>query len=171
MRRDAVAAKAYVLLREAREVTLARGVVYLEKMRRLPSSTTAFSPDGVHIVTASWDATARVWDAKTGATLATLSGHKAWVHGAAFSPDGKRIVTASWDKTARVWDAATGAALATLPGHTYRRNPRRQFQSGRRAHRHGVLGQNGAGVGRGNWRCTGDARRTHRLGLEREVRP
>jgi len=78
----------------------------------------AFSPDGVHIVTASWDATARLWNAKTGATSSTLSGHKAWVHSAAFSPDGKRIVTASWDKTARVWDAATGVALATLSGHT-----------------------------------------------------
>ena len=26
----------------------------------------AFSPDGKHIVTASWDKTTRVWDAETG---------------------------------------------------------------------------------------------------------
>jgi WD40 repeat protein len=81
-------------------------------------SSAAFSPDGARIVTASWDATARVWDARTGAALATLSGHKAWVHSAAFNPDGTRVVTASWDKTARIWDAATGANLATLSGHT-----------------------------------------------------
>ena len=35
----------------------------------------AFSPDGSRIVTASEDKTARVWDADTGAVLATLSGH------------------------------------------------------------------------------------------------
>ena len=60
-------------------------------------------------MTASMDNTARLWDAKTGAALATLSGHTDWVHSAAFSPDGTRVVTASADKTARLWDAKTGA--------------------------------------------------------------
>jgi hypothetical protein len=78
----------------------------------------AFSPDGTRIVTASFDHTARVWDAKTGAALATLSGHTDTVYSAAFSPDGTRIVSASRDNTARVWDAKTGTALATLSGHT-----------------------------------------------------
>src|SRR5262245_52190740 len=54
-------------------------------------SSATFSADGARIVTASWDATARVWDARTGAVLAILSGHKAWVHGAAFSPDCTRV--------------------------------------------------------------------------------
>jgi hypothetical protein len=79
-------------------------------------SGAAFSPDGSRVVTTSWDRTARVWDAKTGAAATTLSGHGFWVNGAAFSPDGSRIVTASWDKTAQVWDATTGAVLATLSG-------------------------------------------------------
>ena len=35
----------------------------------------AFSPDGSRVVTASYDNTARLWDAMTGAALATLSGH------------------------------------------------------------------------------------------------
>ena len=39
-------------------------------------NSAAFSPDGSRIVTASWDATARVWDARTGAALAVLSGHE-----------------------------------------------------------------------------------------------
>ena len=58
-------------------------------------NSAAFSPDGKRIVTASWDKTARVWDADDGRGADPLIGHKAWVHSAAFSPDGKRIVTAS----------------------------------------------------------------------------
>ena len=75
----------------------------------------AFSPDGTRVVTESRDNTARLWDARTGAPLATLSGH---TNSAAFSPDGTRVLTASDDDAARLWDARTGAALATLSGHT-----------------------------------------------------
>ncbi len=78
----------------------------------------SFSPDGRRIVTASWDKTAKVWDAVTGAELLTLKGHSGYLHSASFSPDGARIVTASEDKTAKVWDAETGAELLTLKGHT-----------------------------------------------------
>ena len=63
----------------------------------------AFSPDGKRIVTASWDQTARIWNANTGELIHTLAGHTAWVGSAAFSPDGNRIVTASADGTARIW--------------------------------------------------------------------
>jgi DNA-binding beta-propeller fold protein YncE len=80
----------------------------------------AFSPDGKHIVTASWDKTARVWDAETGKPIGEpLTGHTGSVRSAAFSPDGKRIVTASEDKTARLWDAETGKPIGEpLTGHT-----------------------------------------------------
>jgi eukaryotic-like serine/threonine-protein kinase len=77
----------------------------------------AYSPDGTHIVTASWDKTARAWDARTGAQQLVLSGHDGYVESAVYSPDGTRIVTASWDKTARVWDARTGVSIAVLSGH------------------------------------------------------
>jgi WD40 repeat protein len=64
----------------------------------------AFSPDGKHIVTASEDKTARLWDGETGKPIGEpLKGHEDAVGRAAFSPDGKRIVTASSDKTARLW--------------------------------------------------------------------
>jgi WD40 repeat protein len=77
-------------------------------------STAAYSPDGSRIVTASWDHTARIWDARTGVLLGVIAGHTDRVRSAAWSPDGTRIVTASLDKTARIWDARTAAQLATL---------------------------------------------------------
>ena len=84
-----------------------------------PVSSAAFSPDGKRIVTASWDKTARIWDAATGKPIGDpLTGHDGVVMSAAFSPDGKRIVTASEDKTARIWDAATGKPIGDpLTGH------------------------------------------------------
>ena len=38
-------------------------------------NSAAYSPDGTRIVTASFDKTARIWDARTGVQLAVLSGH------------------------------------------------------------------------------------------------
>jgi WD40 repeat protein len=79
----------------------------------------AFSPDGTRIVTASWDNTVRLWDAKTVKPISEpLIGHANAVVTAAFSPDGKLIVTASWDNTARLWDAETGKPIGeALTGH------------------------------------------------------
>ena len=51
------------------------------------------------IVTASWDKTARLWDAATGKPIGQpLTGHTELVESAAFSPDVLRIVTSSDDK-------------------------------------------------------------------------
>jgi len=71
----------------------------------------------LQIVTASFDKTARIWRADTGAQVKVLHGHDDLVMTAAFSPDGTRVVTASLDKTARVWDSRTGSQLLLLAGH------------------------------------------------------
>jgi hypothetical protein len=78
----------------------------------------AFSPDGKRLVTASYDGTAKVWDAESGKELLTLRGHSDGVYSVAFSPDGMRVATASGDGTAKVWDAGSGQEMLTLRGHS-----------------------------------------------------
>ena len=77
----------------------------------------AFSPDGLQILSASSDHTARLWSVDDGHPLAILQGHTDTVKNAAFSPDGRLIVTASFDRTARLWSSPGGHLLATLSGH------------------------------------------------------
>jgi WD40 repeat protein len=76
-----------------------------------------FSADGQRVVTASFDKTARVWDAATGKAIGEPMRHEDAVYSAQFSADGQRVVTASLDKTARVWDAATGKAIGEPMRH------------------------------------------------------
>ena len=72
-----------------------------------------FSPDGARILTASWDETAKLWDAASGKLIASFA-HQGIVYHAAFSPDGARILTASADKTAKLWDAASGKLIVSF---------------------------------------------------------
>jgi WD40 repeat protein len=73
----------------------------------------AFLPDGRGLVGAVRH-NVIVWDAKTGAVRATLSGHQDEVRSLALTPDGRTLLTASKDKTVRVWDVASGAERAVL---------------------------------------------------------
>ncbi len=78
-----------------------------------------FSPDGNCLVTVSYDSTARLWNAKTGASIGQPMLHEGTVSDAAFSPDGSRVGTTSYDNTARLWDAQTGALLGEPMQHEY----------------------------------------------------
>jgi WD40 repeat protein len=71
----------------------------------------AFDPKGERVVTASWDRTARIWDARTGEPIGKPLQHAGSVVAAAFDPKGERVVTASWDTTARIWDVRTGEPI------------------------------------------------------------
>ena len=69
-----------------------------------------FSNDGQRVVTASDDATARVWDLQ-GRELNVLDNHTSSVFSTVFSADGQKVVTASSDNTARVWTTDTLSEL------------------------------------------------------------
>jgi len=73
-----------------------------------------FSPDGRHVVTASWDGRTRVWDAASGRRLAVYGWSEGRVDFATFSPNGHRVLTTSDDSTAKVFEVATGRELAEL---------------------------------------------------------
>jgi serine/threonine protein kinase len=78
-----------------------------------PVSALAWSPDGMHIASGSFDGTAQVWNALSGNHVYTYHGHSIAVFNVAWSPDSTRIASASPDRTVQVWDAFTGNLLYT----------------------------------------------------------
>lgn len=79
--------------------------------------TMALSSDGLRILTGGDTETADLWDARTGAHLALLSGHTSRIHAVAFDPQGSRLVTAGGDATVRLWGDPTGEELNVLKAH------------------------------------------------------
>ena len=84
----------------------------------------AFSGDGWRLLTASRDATARVWEIETGAQVAVLAGHQGWVWSAMFSPDEIHVVTGSEDGAAQIWEPDRDPRRDPLPCHLRRADRR-----------------------------------------------
>ena len=76
-----------------------------------------FSPDARVIVSASFDSSLKLWNAKDGSFIHTLRGHVAAVYQCAFSSDSRLIVSGSKDTTLKIWDIKTGKMVKDLPGH------------------------------------------------------
>jgi WD40 repeat protein len=76
-----------------------------------------FSPYGRHIVTASEDFDAILWDSQTSAPLPVPPlHHEHQVFAAAFSDDSRWVVTGGRDRAIRIWETQSGEPL-TLPVH------------------------------------------------------
>ena len=67
----------------------------------------AYSPDGMTVITGSYDRKARLWDPATGRQLGQPLTHQGAVRAVAFRRGGTTVITGSDDKTARFWDVAT----------------------------------------------------------------
>ncbi len=63
----------------------------------------AFSLDGTRIISASSDATIRIWNASSGEEESQFTGHSLSVIALSISPDGSRLVSGSDDTTLRIW--------------------------------------------------------------------
>jgi WD40 repeat protein len=75
------------------------------------------SPDGRHLVIASSDTTARIWESATGKPAGPLLHHPMFARYAAFHRDGRQVATVDAAGNVRVWDGATGDLLVPhLPG-------------------------------------------------------
>ena len=98
-------------------------VFTLEGHRRTGSSTIAWSPDGESIATASFDGSARIFDARTGRQRFAILGTGGNVYSLDWSPDATRLVTGMSDGTARVWLVTEGGGreVVTLSAHDTRR--------------------------------------------------
>lgn len=78
-------------------------------------TTAALTSDGAALLTASYDGTARLWDARTGKELMRFDHvDEALIMFAAFSPDETTVLTLGTDCTVRHWSRDTGELLATI---------------------------------------------------------
>jgi len=81
----------------------------LKEFERQPASVhaIAWNAEGTQIAVGS-ENDAKVYDAKSGAKVATLAGHEGGIFAIAFSPDGKKVATGGYDGMVRIFELPGG---------------------------------------------------------------
>ncbi|HEX3044472.1 MAG TPA: metallophosphoesterase [Bacillota bacterium] len=79
----------------------------------------AWLPDGLTLVSGSFDNSIRLWDIVAGKSVQILNEHLNIVSSIACSPNGKNLCSGSFDHTIRLWEVGTGKELRILKGHTW----------------------------------------------------
>ena len=77
-------------------------------------TTTAFSPDGAHLVTGADDSKVKVWSLTSGFCYVTFADHSAPITSVAFAPSGHAVISASLDGTVRAFDLVRYRNFRTL---------------------------------------------------------
>jgi platelet-activating factor acetylhydrolase IB subunit alpha len=81
------------------------------------SAVRFLTPNGNLLVSASRDASIRIWDMLTGYCVRTIDSQGEWIRDIAPSLDGRYVVSAGNDRAATIWEVSSGDAVARLLGH------------------------------------------------------
>lgn len=105
--------------RKGGEFVPATSPAHSKSGHRSPITCVAVHPTFGVVVSASEDASVRVWDCETGEHERTLSGHTNAVHDLSFNNKGQQLATCSADFTVKLWDFGEGLCIKTMKGHEH----------------------------------------------------